>query len=262
MNIGISTACFYPMYTEDAIKEIARLNFNEIEIFFNSESEFNIDYIKSLRELVNNYNIKVKSIHPFTSPIEGVMFFSDYKRRTQDSMDQYKRYFEAASILGANYFTFHGERNINVAGIPSASNIKHEVYHELCKAASNCGIVFTQENVAWCKSCDPAYLKNLYDNIPELMYTLDIKQAKRASTNLTDYLSIMSDRIRNVHINDYTDAQSCLLPGEGDMNYNCFFNKLSKLDYDTSVLIEIYSSNYQNINQITKSANFLRSIVD
>ena len=42
--------------------------------------------------------------------MEGMLLFSDYKRRTQDGFEQYKRYFEATKMLGAKYLTFHGER--------------------------------------------------------------------------------------------------------------------------------------------------------
>ena len=40
MRLGISTACFYPQPVEQTIDRIAEIEFKLIEIFFNTESEY------------------------------------------------------------------------------------------------------------------------------------------------------------------------------------------------------------------------------
>lgn len=53
-------------------------------------------------------------------------------------------------------------------------------------------MIVAQENVAWCRSSDPAYLKLLFQNIPELRYTLDIKQAHRAGHSWREYFEVVA----------------------------------------------------------------------
>jgi len=260
MELGISTACFYPMYTENAIEEIGRLNIKNIEIFINSESEFSSGYIDEIRRRIEFYGMKVVSVHPYTSGTEGVAFFSGYERRLDDSLDKYARYFDAANILGAKYFTFHGERRIaskvKVDSVPGEKIAA--AYKRLNARAKDCGIILAQENVAWCKSSDLEYLTFIRDMVPELHFTLDTKQAVRAGVDVNEYLKIMGDRTVNVHISDHDSANMCLLPGEGDMDYDKFIDGLKNVGYDGHLLVEVYASDYDNMSQITGSFEFLK----
>ena len=112
MRIGMSTACFYPQPLEEALPIIAGLGVRAIEIFFNTESEFQPRFYESLGAQVRSLGLDVVSVHPYTSPMEGMLLFSDYARRTKDGMMQYQRYFECAAALGARFLTFHGERSM------------------------------------------------------------------------------------------------------------------------------------------------------
>ncbi len=134
---------------------------------------------------------------------------------------------------------------------------KIKVYHRLIETAAEYGLTFTQENVAWCRSADPGYLRGLYEAVPELRFTLDIKQAHRAGQDWQRFLNAVGDRICNVHLNDFDSAQSCLLPGEGTMDYNAFFSALAALGYDRQVLIEVYKNNFDSLDQIRRAAQRL-----
>ena len=51
MDIGISTACFYPeVLTEDTLKIVAGMGFTTIEVFLETASEYREDYCRRLRE--------------------------------------------------------------------------------------------------------------------------------------------------------------------------------------------------------------------
>lgn len=260
MKIGISTACFYPHPPEEALDKIASLGLHAIEIFFNTESEFQEPFRSELARRMRQNQLSLISVHPFTSLMEGILLFSEYERRTADGLAQYRRYFAAARSLGARYLTLHGERLVpGLTDSPATLERKLEHYHQLCRVAAEEGIVVAQENVAWCRSSDPKYLKMLYQNIPELRYTLDIKQAHRARHSWKEYLDVIGPRLVNVHINDFDDTHSCLLPGEGILDYNELFCALHDVEYDNPVLIEVYSSNYKSEEQISASAGFLRN---
>lgn len=259
MKIGVSTASLYPVPLEEAIPRIAALGLRTIEVFFNTYSEFSQPFVGELEKLLREYQMDIVSVHPFTSMMEGILLFTDYARRTEDGFEQYRRYFSAAATLGAKYLTLHGERRIQGAkeDPPAMTERKLERYRRLCRIAEEEGILVAQENVAWCKSGEPAYLKMLMENVPELRYTLDIKQAHRAGHSWFEYFQIMAPRLVNVHINDFDDAHSCLLPGEGIFDYMEFFRALRDVGYDRQALIEVYSSNYSDEQQIADAAIFL-----
>ncbi len=257
MHVGISTACFYPEALEETFSQIAEMGFKKIEIFFNTESELHQPVISEIKNIVDENGLEVISIHPYTSLMEGMLLFSDYKRRTQDGFRQYMRYFEAAKMLGAKYLTFHGERFTSGSKSDSIEERKIECYHRLCSAAKEFDITIAQENVAWCKSSNPEYLKILYENVPELKYTLDLKQGHRAGHLWTDYYNIIHDRLENIHINDFDEKHSCLLPNEGSFDYTEFFKRLKNDNYKGDVIIEVYKSNYSKNKQLKNSAEFL-----
>ena len=71
----------------------------------------------------------------------------------------------------------------------------------------------------------------------------------------------MGDRLVNIHINDFDAEHSCLLPGEGTMDYVPFFEYLRDSGYDAQVLIEVYAANFKDDAQVRKAVEHLREII-
>lgn len=261
MQIGISTASFYPMPIERSILLIPTLGYQKVELFINSESEYAPPFRTELKQSLDAMNLQVISVHPYTSAMEGHFLFSDYTRRTRDALDQYERYFEAAAYFGASFFTFHGE-TLRSRGLPPAriESRRFETYHKLCERAASHGIIFTQENVSWCKSSDLQFLQSLYDNVPELRYTLDIKQAYRAGLCWQNYVDTVGDRIVNLHISDYTEESDCLLPGQGSVDFPALFQSLKQNHYRGCAMVEVYSNDYASLDELQQSRVFLQSV--
>lgn len=255
MEIGISSATFYPMETERAVDQIIALGFQNVEIFLNSECEFEDSFLNLLKAKLDSSGIRVVSIHPYTSAIEGMYFFTEYPRRVEDGIQFYRKYFRAAERLGAQYFTFHGDRNITGTNRTEIPIERHcEVLSRLAKAAGEYGILVAQENVSWCMSSKPSYIRALRENLGKLIgFTLDLKQAQRTGVPLNEYLDAMGGNLCNIHISDHTETQNCLLPGEGNMDFQDFLGNISRRGYTKSLIIEIYSKNFDDIRQIHSS---------
>lgn len=259
MHIGISTASFYPTLIEKGILHAAALGFGDVELFINSESEYRAPFRAQLKRQLADCGLHVVSVHPYTSATEGHLLFSDYPRRTCDALDQYERYFEAAGDLGARYFTFHGE-SLRPRGLPPSRSAEHrfETYHALCARAARYGVTFTQENVSWCRSSDLDFLRGLYDNVPELRFTLDIKQAHRAGRDWSDYVERIGDRIVNLHLSDYDAETDCLLPGKGTVDFAALFTALWRHGYAGDALVEVYQTDYTTLEQLSACRQYLQ----
>ncbi len=266
MDIAISSAVFYPEQTEEALKRAIELGFRKFEIFFNCDYEISGEYVKKLSEILSPVGAEVISVHPYTSLFEGVFFFSEYGRRTEEGLDKYKRFFEGAKALGARFFTFHGDRNIQGIKpfedglLPTDGQVKS--ISRLCDAARDAGVELCLENVSWCKSSNFGYLKRMKEALGDkFKFTLDLKQAHRAGVSPYEYMDVFGDGIRNVHVSDSDELHDCLLPGEGQFDFPQLFKKLSDLSYRGDAVIEIYSTNFDTERQIVQSKKFLEEII-
>lgn len=258
MNIGISTACFYPEDPLDAIDKIGILGYKNIEIFVTTESEYDKSYALKLKEKLDFYGISVTSIHPYTSIMEGIYFFSDYTKRTNDALKIYERYFEFASFMGAKFFTFHGEGSHFTSFSQDKTARDIETYKKLSDIAFSKGIYLAQENVVRCYSQNLDFLQNLYEKVPNLRFTLDIKQARRAKIDVFSYIDVMRDKICNIHANDYSETHDCVLPGLGIFNYNKFIKTLESQSYNGDLLIEVYRTNYKTLDDLARAGDYIK----
>ncbi|MEG1887705.1 MAG: sugar phosphate isomerase/epimerase, partial [Oscillospiraceae bacterium] len=111
--LGVSTACFYPLEVEKALQFICESGVKTTEIFFNSPSELNRDFLNSIKAAAENFGTNIKAIHPLSSFAEPYMLFSEYNRRFSDTRELYKKYYETAAMLDADYVIIHGDTRIN-----------------------------------------------------------------------------------------------------------------------------------------------------
>ncbi|MDR2932316.1 MAG: hypothetical protein LBV27_04340 [Oscillospiraceae bacterium] len=75
MLSGISTACFYPQHTEDALETVCQMGVQCTEIFANCAEELTPAYTSELQKMADFHGVKILSLHPYTSAMEGLFFF-------------------------------------------------------------------------------------------------------------------------------------------------------------------------------------------
>lgn len=261
MNIGLSSACFYPdTNTEDTIEIMKKLGFNSGEIFLNSFYEYEESFAQDLKMVLEKNNFEAISVHAFGSAFEPFLF-DRYERRRKDLLKVFKSVCRAGKILGAKYYTFHGMR----LGLYSELSRKFivDIYDELIYTAGEIGISLSQENVSWCMSSQMEFLSMLIEECREpVCFTLDIKQAYKAEKKPEDYISIMKGKIVNLHINDRDDENVCLLPGKGTVEYGPLFKALENSGYDGNAVIEVYNSNFKELSQLKEAADCLKKYTD
>ena len=257
-KVGISTGCYYPRLTEDIIKDISETGVSVIELFINTHSEMSDGYIKELLKKTDHYGLRVGSVHPFSSFAESYLFFSNYPRRLQDGIDIYERFFEICNILGANIVNFHGMR----IDFNASFERYCEGYALLFERAKKTGIIFSQENVRQHVCGNPEYIKRFSSYLgKDVAFTFDVKQAHMMGYDPFEFIDAVSDKLCLVHLNDYNEQSSCLLPGEGCFDIRKLVEKLNCSNYSGDYIIEVYSQNYSNESDITKSVCYTEKVI-
>lgn len=259
MRFGVSSSCFYPMELSAALRQLVENGVNCMEIFVNTESELEDNFIKKIKSIIKPYNVKVTSVHPFTSGYEHIMIFSDYKKRFDDAVEFYKRYYNFAGELGARLVVLHGDKRMpQSGGIPDEEYF--ERYYRLASEGRKMGVDLGQENVNMFRSQSPDFLNKMRENLGgDVSFVFDIKQAVRSGNDPYAICRAMGNRIIHLHINDNTSQQDCLLPGKGTMDYAKILSLMKENGFTGSGVIEVYNKNYQNIQEIIDSYNYLNN---
>lgn len=254
MAIGASSSCFYPLETKDSLEKIGKLGIHTAEIFFNADSELEKGYLEELKSIMSFYDITVSSIHPFTSACESFFFFSRYKKRFYEMAEYYKKFYNAANKLGAKHLVIHGAR--------FPCEVSDEEYFErfayLIFDAKKSGVNVIQENVWSTCGGNPEFLRRMKAFLgDDFMFNFDIKQMKKCGFEMSDFLPCFSSSIMNIHVSDNREGETCLPPGEGTFDFEKLFNEMKKVNYQGNYIVELYSHNFKEAEDIKKSCEYL-----
>lgn len=243
MQIGISTACFYPEALENGFEKLLNCGFRFFEVFVNTFSELHHPYLDQLKIQAESRGAKILSLHPFTSGYESFLLFSAYERRFEDSMEFYRQYFEAAAFLGAEILVLHGQRKERAGDIPE--EIYFERYHRLFELGKTYGVTLAQENVnAFCSE-NPEFLHRMRSYLHEdCAFVLDLKQAVRSNHDPFETCAQMGEQLVHIHLNDHKPGKDCLLPGQGITDYGRLMRQLKRQNYKGNLIIEVYRKNF------------------
>ena len=256
MKVGISSACFYPyINTEDTLKIIKDSGANLCEVFLESDFEMEEGYLRGLEKRAEKLQIKVYSVHPFSVCFEPFLF-DRYERRRLEMEKRFRKVCRAAQILGAECYVFHGIRK--TMPFPNIEDTSAGM-DRLVRIASEYGVKLAWENVAWCMSSSPEFIKRVSNKMKEEIYfTLDIKQAIRGGHDPLEYLEVYGDRTINVHINDASSESTCLLPGKGTVDLKTIAKRVQDVNSEIPFIIEVYSENFKNPEELGNARNYIQ----
>jgi len=259
MKLGISTAAFYGKWeTEEAAEQIASLPLDCAEVFLQSESENTTEFASIVKS--NLRNIECTSIHPLGG-YENYMAGRP-ARQIRDAFDHYRRVLDAGAEMGAKVFVYHGRHTPLLSPLPWNLAWNIEALVPMCEEAEKRGMVVGWENVCWCQLTKPECVLEARDALPQVRFTLDIKQAMRAGCNPVDFISAMGDRLCNVHVCDWREDGSLCLPGEGIFDFDALFAALHQTEYNGPVIIEPYLRLIESMDTLERSISFVRSKIE
>jgi sugar phosphate isomerase/epimerase len=173
------------------------------------------------------------------------MVFYKYRRQNLDGYEILQEIHQGAAVLGAKCHVFHGPLKAeNIA----FSRLTEGLF-QVAEAAASWGIKLALENVSWCAGWSPAVFRQLNtQNIPNLYYTFDSKQAMRSGFGPKDFISVMGKRLLNVHFS----RDNGYLPGE-DTDCSGLASALAEVQYTGPVVLEVYGSQVASVSSLHRS---------
>lgn len=258
MIAGVSTACLYPKLLEESLYDLALNGIPNVEIFVNTHSEMQKGFALSLLETLKRFDTKCVSVHPFTAEIEPIMVFSSYERRTRDSLEYLKYCFDFMNTLGAEIFIFHG----NKGSVNAPRQLFCERYSMMYELGKKFGITVALENVSRCQSGSLNFLKDISNMLGNnVKFVLDTKQAVRSKENVFDIVAALKEKIIHVHLSDNGELGDCLMLGRGRLNIRRLISQLYSNNPDTSIILELYRSNFNGISDLVNNYNVIDSTI-
>jgi len=257
MLAGVSSASFYPLHTEVALRELGEMGVKDIELFINDYSETKGAIFEDILKTIRSYNMNTVSLHPFP-PMESGYLFSEYDRRSNTNFEIYKHYFDCMNQLGAKIFVLHGA----ILSSKCSDERYFEKYIKLLDLAESFGITVAQENICYCKSKDIAFLKRLRENCgTRTKFVLDIKQAVRSGVSTFEFIDALGEDIVHVHISDNSSEGDCLPVGKGTFDFETFITRLNEKGYNGALFVELYRENYDEYIELYNCMKKIQEII-
>lgn len=258
MKLGLSTAAFYGRYeTEDAAARIAQLPLDCAEVFLQSDSENTVDFARLVKK--NLSGMPCTSIHPLGG-YENYMAGRP-ERQVRDAFDHFRRVLDAGQALGAGVFVYHGRNTPLLSPVPWNLAWNIEAIVPMCEEAEKRGMVIAWENVCWCQLTEPARVLEAKAALPQVRFTLDIKQAMRAGCDPIAFVHAMGSQLCNVHVCDWAEDGKLCLPGEGVFDFGALISALRTVGYDGPVIMEPYLGLIKSDDALERSIAFMKNIV-
>lgn len=266
MQVGISTASlFNKCNIEDAPVRLKNIGTSLCEIFLNTFSEYEEDFVYLLSDRIRENGLKVYSVHPMGTQFEPQLF-SPHPRQQADAMRIYRQVLRAGKILGAHCYVMHGPAGLNGAVKNVELTRIGPIVQNLCEIAKEYGITLAWENVSWCLFSIPSFGPKLLEatKADDLRFTLDIKQAVRSGYSPLEYVDAIGEKFINLHICDYRYVAGRFrlsMPGQGECGFFALRAALEQKGYTGPAFLEVYSDMYREDSELQDSFRYIQRCI-
>lgn len=243
LRLGISTGALWPDHTTlEAPDVIARLGLHDVEIMLQNEGEYAPTFTTQLRQKIEQAGLSVRSVHVR----QGLhpLFVPD-TARVEQGRDLFHRGIAAAAELGADLVVWHGIERTYLDE-PDIEKRFLSTTNELAEVAHAAGVTLAIENVSWCILASVRDVLMLASQLTEIRpeirpgFVFDPFQAAEAGANPFMMLAAMEDRLLNVHLSDYDEAEGAsrhLLPGDGSLPWPALMRAIAA-EYQGPMMLE------------------------
>lgn len=259
MRLGLSTSAFYGRWeTEESALAISRMGLDCAEVFLQTRSEYTREFARCVRERLGG--VPCTSVHPLGTPFENALI-SRSPRQRRDARDVLCSVLDAAAELGSGMYVHHGRHSPRCEVLPWKMSANAEMIGIISEEAKERGMFVAWENVSWCQLISPQRVLEAKDVLPDVRFTLDIKQAMKSGYDPSAFARAMGGRLANVHICDWDEAGKLCLPGEGCFDFKAFLSVLDEVGYDGPVIIEPYLALIGSDGALAGSISYMKEMI-
>ncbi|MDE1870103.1 MAG: sugar phosphate isomerase/epimerase [Candidatus Micrarchaeota archaeon] len=259
---GLLTSAIYNVV--DEVREFKRLGFDYAEIGIEEPRATPQIIIKQKRGILKA--LKEFDIGPVGHTSYWVNFGSSHEKVRRGWIEEGKDMISAAAALNIKFLNFHFHGGY---GQTMQTKFGQELFVgnftdsmvELSKFAKTKNLRLMLENVPPRKYGMPSLkgFSKVIEGTPGLMVHLDIPHAfiEGGMRGIAEYIDRFSDKVVHLHMHDNHGKQDEHLPlGKGSINFPKVAKLLKKIDYDSTITLEVFTSN----KDAAKSAKYLKRI--
>lgn len=258
MYVGISTATFFlKELTEDTFSVIQRCGGQTCEVFLTTYTEYEPAFGELLKE--RKGGLEVYSVHSLNTQFEPQLF-NLAERTRKDAESMFRKVLAVGRQLGAKVYTFHGLSRLKRGAYFDPAVVGRRM-RELGDIAAEYGITLCLENVHWATLNAPDFYAEMKKYTPNCGCVLDIKQARQSGYDWREYLSVMGDTLKNVHVSDVDKYGNIAMIGQGVFPFEELIGRLDDIGYRGPLMIEQYAKNYDRYDEVAQSVKYLKNLI-
>ena len=258
MEVGISTATFFlKELTENTFSVIQRCGGQTCEVFLTTYSEYEPPFVDMLNE--RRGDLSVYSVHSLNTQFEPQLFNLAPRTRS-DAEAMFRKVLAAGERLGAKVYTFHGLSRLKKGAYFDPEVVGRRM-RELGGIAKEYGITLCLENVHWATFNTPDFYREMKKYSEGCGCVLDIKQARQSGYDWREYLDVMGDTLRNVHLSDVDKDGNIAMVGKGVFPFDELIKRLADIEYKGPLIIEQYAKNYDGYEEVAQSVEYLKNLI-
>lgn len=227
------------------------------EVYLQTFYEYRPEFAKAIAP--NICGIEVNSVH-VTSVNYEAQLFSPSRRIRGDGFYWLDQVMRSCQLLGCKRYTFHGQTGCHGGGAVNYDELSDYIRGAI-EFCYRYGVQLCLENVFWSTYNKPDIFRELKKRVPELAGVFDIKQARRSGYPYQAYIADMAGSISHVHLSDVDDNGKMCLPGKGIYDFEDILKRLQGVGFDGSVILEVYSSNFGEIEELKRSLEYVDEII-
>ena len=259
MKFGLSTASlFCRMNTETALKFISDSGIGCAEVFLSTYYEYTKDFAKVLKKAKGE--VDVHSIHTLNTQFEPQLY-SINPRASEDAFSMLSSVMRVAKKIDAKYYTFHGVARVKKTPYKMDYDRIGKITQRIIDECKKSGVSLAYENVHWSYYNYIGFFNEVKKRTEGLKGTLDIKQARQSGISVDEYIDEMGSDIVTVHLSDIDENGKMCLPGKGITDFDKLFSHLYDVGFDGALLIEVYTGDYGDAEELIEACDFLDEIL-
>lgn len=273
--LAFSTNAYVRYTLEEAIRSIARLGYNGVEILADRPHAFLDDQwngFEALKDALSSSGLAVSNINAntatgfFVSGHNGDAFEPSLSNPGESlrrwRIDYTKRCIDLAAALGCRSVSItSGPVPVSEQDEGQGMDLFIEALREILDYGRGCYVSIGIEyepglliGDAWKTAAILDALQSTY-----LGVNLDIGHAYVLGEDLREIITMFGSRILNIHIEDIKDRRHFhLIPGLGDIDFDSLIRALKDIDYRHYLTVELYTYSDTPAEAAAEALDFFR----